>query len=185
MPQIFGLDALDGARGGRSRGARHRARHGGHPDLSPPPDDAGGPGRHDAERDQRTARARHRAVAPDRGRGDVGPVLRQAGAAHARVPVDPAPAAVRRARVVPGRVVLDQRLTHRRDRPWRAADPRGRAGHADAERHRSPRRRHDHVDDRSVDAGRAHGADAAVGRGRRRTSRSRAGRRRTSGVRDR
>ena len=86
-----------------------------------------------AERDRRPPRARHRAVAPDRDRVDVGLLVRQARAAHEGVPVDPAPAALRRAGVVPGRD---------RSRPTarctvdadvrRAADPRRRARHADA-----------------------------------------------------
>ena len=92
--------------------------------------------------------ARHRAVAPDRHREHVRLQLRQAGPAHARVPVGAAAAARRQ----PGRASTASTL----QRPYRAvhaarrpgAGAAGRAGAADAEAGRRADRRHRAVDDR-------------------------------------
>ena len=56
------------------------------PDLSAAPDGARRSGADDERRRQRKARARDRAVAPDRDRGHVGLLVRQARSTHARVP---------------------------------------------------------------------------------------------------
>ena len=86
VSQIFGHDALTLLAVIGREVPRHRARHRGGAHLSAAPDGARRSGADDERRGQRKARARDRAVAPDRDRGHVGLLVRQAGAAHARVP---------------------------------------------------------------------------------------------------
>ena len=64
----------------RPGGPRHRVRHGGDADLSPPPAGAGRPGAHHVRRPRRAEPppSRHRALAPDRDRRHAGHGLREA-----------------------------------------------------------------------------------------------------------
>ena len=127
------------------------ARDGRRPDLRPPPDDDGAAGAHGAGRERRALHARHRAVAPDRDRGHVRAVVREAGAAHARVPRR-ADAAVARGQVrrstgetISTHAALDIAATaHRRCR----CSSR-RSGPKMLELAGTRRRRHRHVDDRA------------------------------------
>ena len=148
LPQIFGLDRLDDARGGRPGGPGHRARHRGGPDLPAPPDDARG-----------SRPARRPGALPTLGlslghggdRDHVG-WFAKPGAPHPRVPLDPhAPAPGRGGRVRRRAAPCPPSRLARLEGSAVARVPSRRSVPADARSSPAAGRRHRHVDDRPVD----------------------------------
>ena len=137
----------------RGAGARDRPGHRRRAGVPAPPDDAGAAGPHGAVGDGQPASARHRAVAPGRGRGHVGHELRQAGQLHEGVPALAHAAAARRGGQERGGAGHHQRLrtpigiTRRRG----AAGPGRRPRPHDARAGGHGRRRDRDLDDRHPD----------------------------------
>ena len=98
--QIFGYDALTALAAIGREVPGHRSGHRGGSHLPAPPGDAGRAGPDRAGRHRRPADPGHRPVPPGGHRERVRPVVRQAGPAHAGVPVDPGAPARGRAGVL-------------------------------------------------------------------------------------
>ena len=158
LPQIFGLDAMSVLAVRRTRSAAHRALDRRCPDVLAPAGDDGAASLDRAGNERRAVRARHRTVASDRHRTDVGTLVREAAPAHARVPLDPAAAAQRPRRRVLGRDDVDAGKP-RRHRRAGAARAHRRARAEDARTRRHGRRWHGDVDDGAEHARDLHRAD--------------------------
>ena len=139
----------------RARSASYRARHVGRADLSAPPECHRPAVPHRERRLRGPAHARDRAQPQDRDREHARHELRQARAAHPRLPEHPRAAVAQRAGQLPRRGLLDQPRTQREGRAA-VRDRRRRARAADAQGDRRTRRRHADVVHRAEHARRLH-----------------------------
>ena len=160
MAQIFGLDALTALSVvGREVPAASSSARPSIPTYPRAPDDARPAGAHDAAGDGGRLALGIGHQPPDRGRGDVGHVVRQAGAPRARVPERADADARGQAGLVRRRDVQGARRGRRR-RCRAAVRGGGRARPADAAAVRRDDRRHLDVVRRTRHAEEPHRADA-------------------------